>query len=100
MVNCLRIGSDLISRLHARLSVNNLALSQSSQQLLADVHAVIALTHYSSSFRKLSKELWKKIAEYAQESPLYLLRDCGSRNGTFLMDFSMERASVKAGEGY
>lgn len=50
----------------------------------------ISLSHYSSILRKVPLSLWEKILEYAQEPQAYTLRDCGSRNGTFLMDCGVE----------
>jgi hypothetical protein len=99
-VNCLRIPSDLISRLHARLWVNRLTIRQSKEELLASLRSTISLARYSSPLRKVPMELWTKVVEYAEERTRYMVRDCGSRNGTFLMNFSQDGASMRAGEGY
>jgi hypothetical protein len=99
--NCLRISSDLISRLHSRIAFNNAALRKTSETLLAIIKNIIKHeTHYSSPFRKVSYQLWERIIEYAEDKPKYTVKDCGSRNGTYLMDRSLHAAELRQGEGY
>jgi hypothetical protein len=44
--------------------------------------------------------MWEKIMEYAKDKSRYLIKDCNSRNGTFLIENSVEYVVMKDGEGY
>ena len=54
----------------------------------------------SSNWRGLSGELQKKIVEYMVEKPYYYFYDCGSRNGTYLMDRLSPMSELRMGVDY
>jgi hypothetical protein len=42
----------------------------------------------SSKFKQIPESLWENILNYALNKSRYTLKDCESRNGTYVMDYS------------
>lgn len=81
--NALKVSSDAVSRKHTRLAYNNGTNIDSVVSSLKNI--ILESTKQSSKWRKLSTEMLSKITEYLIEKPFYSVEDCGSRNGTYLL---------------
>jgi hypothetical protein len=61
---------------------------------------LLPFANYSSYVHRIPYWMWEKIMEYAKDKSRYLIKDCNSRNGTFLIENSVEYVVMKDGEGY
>lgn len=91
----------MISRRHAEIYFNcNTGMSDKSKIIRNIKNILLPYVNYSSNLNRISYWMWEKIMEYAEDKPQYLIKDCNSRNGTFLIDSTADSIVMKEGEGY
>ena len=97
----MRIVSDMISRRHAEIYYNCNPLMNDKDKIIRNVKDILLpYANYSSALNRVTYWMWEKIIEYAGHKPKYTIKDCNSRNGTFLIDSGAQCVSMKEGEGY